>query len=212
MGERVAVISSVNAPVPDNEEACEPLASSKSHEDNLCYNGGLLTDNDEEADEAFYLDREGKRRREEFYYAVYRDGVAAGRNDAAQDGFNQGFQEAVVAGYEWGMTRGLTSAFAHIPKELQLKLVESEETRKEFLNLYEAVDSIGNVDALKIFYDDIQRGRSDERSRTAESECSICPNASEHNDLESCFWKLDLLLNESVQLKLNKNRVRGAFV
>lgn len=49
----------------------------------------------------------------------------------------------------------LCSAFAHIPKELQLKLVESEETRKEFLNLYEAVDSIGNVDALKIFYDDI---------------------------------------------------------
>lgn len=47
---------------------CVYLLVAESHEDNLCYNGGLLTDNDEEADEAFYLDREGKRRREEFYY------------------------------------------------------------------------------------------------------------------------------------------------
>ncbi|XP_057541065.1 uncharacterized protein LOC130818844 [Amaranthus tricolor] len=201
--------SLVDAPALDNAEACESLVSqiAELHTGSLSDDGNWLTDNDEEADEALYLDREGKRRREEFYNAGYRDGVAAGRNDAAQDGFNQGFKESVMVGYKWGIVRGLTSAFTHIPKDLQLKLVESEDTRENFLNLSEAVNSIGNEDALKLFNDGIQRGASAERSKIIESEASTRPSGSEHSGLESYFGKMDLLLNESVQLKVNKYRV-----
>ncbi|XP_021837161.1 uncharacterized protein [Spinacia oleracea] len=158
-GKGVAVTSSsslADAPVPDNANVVEPLATDNGG--SLSDDGIWLTDCDEEADEAFYLNREGKRRHEEFYNAGYRDGLSAGKNDAAQDGFNQGFKDSVMIGYKWGINRGVTSALVHIPNELKLKLVGTEEKKKEFQNLYEAVDSIGTEDALKLFYDDIQRG------------------------------------------------------
>ena len=47
------------------ENVC--LLVAELHKGSLCDDGNWLTDNDEEADEALYLDREGKRRREEFY-------------------------------------------------------------------------------------------------------------------------------------------------
>lgn len=104
------------------------------------------------------------------------------------------------------------SALAHIPNELQLKLVETEEKRKEFVNLYEAVDSIETGDALKLFSHTIQQRASAERTSNLESDFSITPSSnSEHSDLESYFGKLELLLTESpvidVQLELDKNRV-----
>ncbi|XP_010670415.1 uncharacterized protein LOC104887483 [Beta vulgaris subsp. vulgaris] len=205
--------SLVDTPAPEDAEAGALTTADFSG----CHGGSSLddetwlTDCDEET-EAFYLDREGKRRREEFYNAGYRDGVAAGKIDAAQDGFNQGFKDSVMVGYKWGITRGVTSALAHIPNELQLKLVETEEKRKEFINLYEAVDSIETGDALNLFSHTIQRRASAERTSNLESDSSITPSSnSEHSDLESYFGKLELLLTESpvidVQLELDKNRV-----
>ena len=47
------------------ENVC--LLVAELHTGSLSDDGNWLTDNDEEADEALYLDREGKRRREEFY-------------------------------------------------------------------------------------------------------------------------------------------------
>ena len=47
------------------ENVC--LLVAELHKGSLCDDGNWLTDNDEEADEALYLDREGKRRCEEFY-------------------------------------------------------------------------------------------------------------------------------------------------
>lgn len=214
--QRVAVSSSslADAPVIDDAEGGESLVADipDSHGGSLSDDGIWLTDCDEEVDDAFYLNREGKRRREEFYNAGYRDGLSAGKNDAAQDGFNQGFKDSVMVGYKWGSIRGVTSALAHIPNELKLKLVETEEQRKEFQTLYETVDSIGTEDALKLFYDDLQRGKSSERMKTVESDSSISPpSGSKHSDLESYFEQLDLLLKESpvvdVQLEVNKNRV-----
>lgn len=38
----------------------------------------------------------------------YRDGVIAGKEAAAQEGFNIGFKESVLNGYNWGLVRGIT--------------------------------------------------------------------------------------------------------
>ncbi|XP_021774413.1 uncharacterized protein LOC110738349 [Chenopodium quinoa] len=214
-GVAVTASSLVDTPVSDDAEAGELLATDKSHGGCLSDDGVWLTDCDEETDEAFYLDREGKRRREEFYNAGYRDGLSAGKNVAAQEGFNQGFKDSVMIGNKWGIVRGVTSALAHIPNELKLKLLETEDKGKEFQNLFVAVDSIGTQDALKLFHDYIQQGKSAERRNIAESESSIShPTVSQQSDLESYFEKLDLLLRESpmVDLQLELNKLRGLKV
>lgn len=38
----------------------------------------------------------------------YRDGLIAGKEAIAQDGFNIGFKESVLEGYNWGIVRGIT--------------------------------------------------------------------------------------------------------
>ncbi|GKC25923.1 RNA-binding protein EWS-like protein, partial [Tanacetum coccineum] len=38
----------------------------------------------------------------------YRDGLIAGKEASAQKGFNVGFKESVVVGYDWGLVRGVT--------------------------------------------------------------------------------------------------------
>uniref|UniRef100_A0A803LR77 Essential protein Yae1 N-terminal domain-containing protein n=1 Tax=Chenopodium quinoa TaxID=63459 RepID=A0A803LR77_CHEQI len=40
--------------------------------------------------------------------AGYRDGLSAGKNVAAQEGFNQGFKDSVMIGNKWGIVRGVT--------------------------------------------------------------------------------------------------------
>ncbi|CAN6457952.1 unnamed protein product [Victoria cruziana] len=55
------------------------------------------------------LDREWNRRRNQFHTIGYRDGLMAGKEASAQEGFNAGFKESVMAGYNWGLVRGITS-------------------------------------------------------------------------------------------------------
>lgn len=38
----------------------------------------------------------------------YRDGIAAGKEASAQEGFNEGFKQSVHIGYNWGLVRGIT--------------------------------------------------------------------------------------------------------
>lgn len=38
----------------------------------------------------------------------YRDGIIAGKEASAQEGFNAGFKKAVLGGYKWGFVRGVT--------------------------------------------------------------------------------------------------------
>lgn len=38
----------------------------------------------------------------------YRNGVEAGKNSSVQEGFNVGYAEAAVAGFNWGVVRGAT--------------------------------------------------------------------------------------------------------
>lgn len=37
----------------------------------------------------------------------YRDGIIAGKEASAQEGFNIGFKESVLGGYKWGLVRGI---------------------------------------------------------------------------------------------------------
>ncbi|KNA10164.1 hypothetical protein SOVF_146510, partial [Spinacia oleracea] len=71
----------VDAPIPND-------AKPECHGGSSFGNGTWLMESDEEADGAYYLNREGRKRHEEFHKAGYLDGIAAGRNDAAQDGFD----------------------------------------------------------------------------------------------------------------------------
>lgn len=38
----------------------------------------------------------------------YRDGLIAGQEASAQEGFNIGFKDSVLIGYNWGLVRGIT--------------------------------------------------------------------------------------------------------
>ena len=38
----------------------------------------------------------------------YRDGLIAGKEASAQQGFNIGFKQSVCVGYNWGLARGVT--------------------------------------------------------------------------------------------------------
>lgn len=42
------------------------------------------------------------------YQIGYRDGLIAGKEASAQEGFNIGFKQSVLTGYNWGLVRGVT--------------------------------------------------------------------------------------------------------
>eukprot|EP00257_Ricinus_communis_P024582 XP_025011996.1 uncharacterized protein LOC8284403 isoform X2 [Ricinus communis] len=97
----------------------------------------------------------------------YRDGLLAGKEAIAQEGFNAGFKQSVLLGFDWGLVRGVTSAFACLPDGLKEKLIETPEKRNKFLALYESVHSLSTTDALKLFYDDIVSKKAAEQSEHA---------------------------------------------
>ncbi|KAL6562954.1 hypothetical protein OROHE_005541 [Orobanche hederae] len=109
------------------------------------------------------LDREWRRRHNQFHTVGYRDGLIAGKETAAQEGFNIGFKDSVLTGYNLGLVRGITSAMACLPGLLKEKLVETEETRNKFGQLHESVQSLSTMDALKLFYEDGKRKLSDQQ-------------------------------------------------
>ena len=41
-------------------------------------------------------------------YKGYRDGISAGKEASAQEGFNIGFKQSASSGYKWGIVRGIT--------------------------------------------------------------------------------------------------------
>lgn len=112
---------------------------------------------DDSSSKAFDMDREWRRRHDQFHTIGYRDGLIAGKEAAAQEGFNVGFKDSVLTGYNWGLVRGFSSAMASLPGGLKEKLVETEETRSKFQQLHESVQSISSTDALKLFYEDHKR-------------------------------------------------------
>ncbi|KAF2322465.1 hypothetical protein GH714_017187 [Hevea brasiliensis] len=140
--------------------------------------GSFWGDSDEELDKASELDREWERRRDQFHTIGYRDGLIAGKEAIAQDGFNIGFKESVLEGYNWGMVRGVTSALACLPEGLKERLIETQEKMNKFQTLNESVHSLSTMDALKLFHDDIMAKK--EHLKAASEE------ASSQNDGSDC--------------------------
>lgn len=212
--EAVETFSVEEASVVADGGAAEVSAANVSdfHRDDLSKDVSWLEDSDDKADGASMLDREWKTRHEQFYNAGYREGISAGRNDAAQEGFNHGFKDSVMIGYKWGIVRGVTSALAHLPNELKVKLVEKDEVRKQFLSLHGVVDSISTGDALRFFYEDIQRAKPAEQRSTVEDGSSAThQSSSERGALENYIGKLELLLEQcpavDLHSELNQDRV-----
>ncbi|GMI95666.1 hypothetical protein like AT1G34570 [Hibiscus trionum] len=135
--------------------------------------GSLWGGSDEELDKTSDLDREWQRRHDQFHTVGYRDGLIAGKEASAQEGFNIGFKQSVPIGYNWGITRGVTSALACLPDELRERLIETQEKRDKFRELYGSVNSLSAQDALKLFHDDILTKKAAEQSKSKEASVSV---------------------------------------
>ncbi|XP_047342209.1 uncharacterized protein LOC124945761 [Impatiens glandulifera] len=154
------------------------------------------------------LDREWKYRHDQFHKIGYRDGLIAGKETSAQEGFNIGFKESVLVGYDWGLVRGFSSAFSLLPESLKEKLVETEEDREKFQSLEKSVRSIATTDALKLFNDEIV-----ENDQPGEENQSGLKNnhPGSNNTLRDYYVKLtsllsnNMLINEAVtQVKIDR--------
>ncbi|XP_051137835.1 uncharacterized protein LOC127256045 [Andrographis paniculata] len=142
------------------------------------------------------VDREWEKRRNQFHTIGYRDGLIAGQETAAQEGFNIGFKESVFSGYEWGLVRGITSALACLPADLKEKLNETDETRNKFQLLHESVQTVSTTDALKYSYEEHKR-----KSETPKESADPSSNATT-NILGNYHIQLQSLLSSSPLLEM----------
>ncbi|GAA0154098.1 hypothetical protein LIER_12179 [Lithospermum erythrorhizon] len=148
------------------------------------------------------LDREWQRRRDQLHNIGYRDGLMAGKEASAQDGFNIGFKESVHAGINFGVVRGITSALASLPSVLREELVETEEKRIKFRDLYESLHSVSTTDALKLFHGSLSSKHAnsgnaeiDNHSKDADSQ------SKDKNALDAYYEVLRSLVLESPAIK-----------
>ncbi|OMO68748.1 hypothetical protein COLO4_29439 [Corchorus olitorius] len=164
--------------------------------------GSLWGGSDEELHKASELDREWHTRHDEFHTIGYRDGLIAGKEASAQQGFNIGFKQSVFSGCNWGLVRGITSALACLPDELRERLIETQENREKFRELYESVNLISTTDALKLFHDDIMTKKDLEQSETAEIGVTVVGGSQEQSSstLGNLTAELQSLLLESPQI------------
>ncbi|GAB2295918.1 hypothetical protein Dimus_030066 [Dionaea muscipula] len=117
-------------------------------------------DSDEEGCGPSGQDMEWQKRSQHLYNSGYRDGITTGQNASVQEGFNDGFKDSVLAGYKWGLVRGVTSALDFLPDQLKAQMVDTDEKRSEFKCLGETVGSVSSEDALKLFHEYVQMKKS----------------------------------------------------
>lgn len=168
--------------------------------------GSLWDDAVEELDRESDLDREWQRRHDQFHTIGYRDGLIAGKEDSAQEGFNVGFKQSVLVGYTWGVVRGVTSVVACLPDDLKEKLIETQEKRNKFQGLYESVHSISTVDALKFFHDDILRKKAMEQRELEKASSDV---ARMNKDDSSCCSNLENYVGELQSLLLDSPTIKS---
>lgn len=180
--------------------------SSDSHEDDLWNEDGLSWNgSNNELEKKSDLDREWQRRRDQFHTIGYRDGLMAGTEASAQEGFNTGFNESVFVGYKWGLVRGVSSALACLPDEVKKRLAESEEQRKKFLHLHESVNGLSSSDALKLFHDDMSNSVEKEKDHPMPTSLKEKEHTSGPNDnlLETYYEEMQALVLESPAIKVH---------
>ncbi|KAG8391152.1 hypothetical protein BUALT_Bualt01G0158100 [Buddleja alternifolia] len=144
------------------------------------------------------MDREWQKRHNQFHTIGYRDGLIAGKEAAAQEGFNIGFKNSVFTGYNLGLVRGITSAMACLHCGLKEKLVETEETRNKFEVLHESVQSLSTTDALKLFYEDQKSKSSNQNENEPSSTMTDLNHESQNVDvLQNYHEQVRSLISES---------------
>ncbi|XP_078437808.1 uncharacterized protein LOC144708374 [Wolffia australiana] len=146
----------------------EVRSSFSSHDQH----NGKADDDDwlEDGPDSTELDREFKARERGFHTMGYRDGVIAGKEASAQEGFNSGYKKAVTGGLKWGFLRGFTSALAALPDAQRNKLVEGMVKNKDqFWELCKNIRLISTDDTSKKLLD---RPILQESNKTAEEKRS----------------------------------------
>ncbi|KAH9303004.1 hypothetical protein KI387_014587, partial [Taxus chinensis] len=120
----------------------------------------------------------------------YRDGILAGKESSVQIGFNNGFKESVLVGYNWGLVRGITSSFAFLPEHVKEKLVEANEGRTKLETLHGKVHSVSGKDALKLFQEDVLKGKL-EAAPLGNSEESTPVNSEGSHQMSEVYERIE---------------------
>lgn len=177
-----------------NSKVCQ---ISDSDGDVLWYDDdGALYERTVKLENADGMEREWQRRREQFHTIGYRDGLMAGKEASAQEGFNIGFKQSVFVGQKWGLVRGVTSALACLPDALQVRLVETEDKISKFQHLHESVRVFSTTEALQLFHDR-QNTQTSPRDGDLHSQCP------EENFLEHHIREFNSFVLECSAIKLH---------
>uniref|UniRef100_A0A0E0N7N2 Pyridoxal phosphate homeostasis protein n=1 Tax=Oryza rufipogon TaxID=4529 RepID=A0A0E0N7N2_ORYRU len=145
------------------------------------------------------LDREWAHRQNQFHKMGYRDGIAEGQKDIAQEGFNVGFGQSVHVGYKWGLVRGITSALASLPDNLKEKMFPNVQCRGQLQDLNNSVQEISAEDALQMFHESILRS-----SHSSEEPDATLKRATDSSRLQSLSKDLVILLHECPDVKVSE--------
>ncbi|KAM7279089.1 hypothetical protein ACFE04_006223 [Oxalis oulophora] len=161
--------------------------------------GSLWGDSDEEP--ASDLDREWQRR--QLLKIGYNDGFFAGIDASEQEGRNIGFKKSMNPGYKWGLVRGVSSALACLPDDLRDELIEVQEKRDKFHQLFESVHSLSTVDAFKLFHNDINAKRPIGNDERYSRDVTFSRTKTGHRPLDNYFNELQSLLQESPSINVH---------
>ncbi|KAJ6844556.1 yae1 domain-containing protein 1-like [Iris pallida] len=158
---------------------------------------------DDVTDDAFgessALNREWNRRHEQFHsVSLQKKSITAGKEASAQEGFNVGFKQSVQVGCNWGLVRGITSAFANLPDHLKERLAGKLENKDKLQNLCGSVQSISTTDALKMYHNSIQRTEATQNH----SEINSQTQDSSSSQLDSLYNELISLLHNSQEINV----------
>ncbi|KAL3523205.1 hypothetical protein ACH5RR_016039 [Cinchona calisaya] len=165
--------------------------------DDLWYDDESLPDRTEKLEKVSDMDREWQKRCEQFHTIGYRDGLMAGKEASAQEGFNKGFKESVFVGQTWGLVRGVTSALACLPDALKERLVETEDKRNKLQHLHESVSAISTTDALKLFHHHCLNNRlteQEENTQTSPQTGDLHGQCPDENILENYIQEFNSLV------------------
>ncbi|KAK1435032.1 hypothetical protein QVD17_00787 [Tagetes erecta] len=166
--------------------------------------GSSCNGSDGKFDPSSDLDREWQRRKNQFHAIGYRDGLLAGKEASAQQGFNIGFKESALVGFNWGLVRGVTTALVCLPDELKEKLIKSPETGNKFQKLYESVNNLSTTDALKVFSDGLSK-REVQHNDQAARLLPLEEPSSDYSVLDGCYRQLQSLIVESPAIEVHSS-------
>ncbi|CAF2056398.1 unnamed protein product [Brassica napus] len=163
--------------------------------------GSFFGSSDDEPSEVYSMNKETEKIRDKFHTVGYRDGISAGQEAAAQEGYNVGYRESVLAGYKFGIVRGVSSAIAFLPDELREKLIDEQETKYKFRKLHDSVHALSTEAAMKVFYGTLTTKQVEDKSGEEGSDSSLA-SVTSTTDLASYVSELSSLLDKSPKIEV----------